>query len=78
MAPLHLRTHEDLDPETLAQTALEATGGGTVTALARSGTDPRIWRASVVGRDRIVRDVHLDVRLRSVTVAELGSALAAA
>jgi len=78
MAALHLRTHEDLDSATLARTALEATGGGTVTALAPSGADARVWRASVVGRDRIVRDVHLDLRLRTVTVAELGPALAAA
>jgi hypothetical protein len=78
MAPLQLRTSDELDRNTLRETALEAAGGGTVIALAQVPGDPEVWRASIVGKDGIVRDIRLDLRLRTVAVAELRSARAAA
>jgi hypothetical protein len=78
MLSLALRTSDDLDRETLRETALEAAGGGSVIALAQVPGDPEVWRASVVGRDGIVRDIRLDLRLRTVAVAELRSVRAAA
>jgi L-serine deaminase len=78
MAALHLLTTDDLDSATLAQTARDAAGGGTVTALAPVGGDAGVWHASVVGSDDVVRDVRLDLRLRTVAVSELRAARAAA
>jgi len=78
MPALHLHTADELDRATLAETALAATGGGTVTALAPATPDGDVWRAAVVGADGIVRAVRLDLRLRTVVVAEVGSARAAA
>jgi hypothetical protein len=78
MAALHLMTSDDLDTETLAETARAAVGGGTVTALAPARTDAGVWHASVVGADHIVHDVRLDLRLRTVAVTRLGSSRAAA
>jgi hypothetical protein len=78
MAALHLMTSDDLDTATLAETAREAAGGGTVTALAPASTHAGVWHASVVGADHVVRDVRLDLRLRTVAVTALGSVRAAA
>jgi len=78
MAALHLLTSDDLDSGTLADTARDAAGGGTVTALAPTNADRDVWHASVVGTDHVVREVRLDLRLRTVAVAELHSARAAA
>jgi hypothetical protein len=78
MPALHLLTVEDLDRHTLAETALEASGGGVITSLAPATPDAEVWRASVIGTDGIVRAVRLDLRLRTVAVAELHPARAVA
>ena len=78
MPALHLLTAEDLDRRTLAETALEAAGGGVITTLSPAAPYGDVWRASVIGKDAIVRAVRLDLRLRTVAVAEIGSATVAA
>lgn len=52
--------------ETLADTAAQAAGGGTVVGLVQLA-DGRVWHATVLTADGIV-DVRMDTRVRSAVV----------